>query len=90
MSNHDNITVQGTQMWMPSGKDGGEMDWETGLDVRALLILRIKLITNENLLHRSGSSTQCSAVTKLGRESKNKGIYVCVEVIHFAVQWELI
>ena len=26
----------------------------------------------------------------MGRESKNKGIYVCIELIHFVIQQELI
>ena len=39
---------------------GGEMNWHIGTGVHALTILCIKQITNENLLHNTGNSTQCS------------------------------
>ena len=42
----------------------------------ALLILCIKQMTNENLLYSAVSLTQCSIVTKMGKKSKNKEIYV--------------
>ena len=44
------------------GKRGrGGMNWEIGTDTHTLLC--IKQVTNENLLHSTGNSTQCSVVT---------------------------
>ena len=46
------------------GKGGvGGMNWKIGIDMYTLLILRIKQMTNENLLYSTGNSTQCSEVT---------------------------
>ena len=39
----------------------GEVNWETGIDIRTLLC--VKQITNENLLYSIGNSTECSVVT---------------------------
>ena len=52
------------------------MNWEIGIDTYTLLILCIKQITNENLLHSSGTPTQCSVVTEMGRKYKKEGIDV--------------
>ena len=41
----------------------GGMNWKIGIDMYTLLILRIKQMTNENLLYSTGNSTQCSEVT---------------------------
>ena len=45
----------------------GEMksgvSWGIGIDIDALLVLSIKQRTNENLLHSTRNSTQCSEVT---------------------------
>ena len=65
------------------------MNWETGTDVYALLILCIKQTTNEDTLYSTGSSASCTAVTGMGRKSKWEGIYIYVWLVHFAVQWEL-
>ena len=35
-------------------------------------------MTNENLLCKTGNSTQCSVVTWMGRKSGNEGIYVFI------------
>ena len=40
---------------------GGAGNWGIGSDIYT--ILRIKQITNENLLYSTGNSTQCSVVT---------------------------
>ena len=48
------------------------MNWEIGIDTYTLLILCIKQITNEDLLHSSGNSTQGSVVTEVGRKSKKE------------------
>ena len=40
---------------------GDGLNWETGIGVYTLL--RIKWITNENLLYTTGNSTQNSAMT---------------------------
>jgi len=42
------------------GKAGG-MNWEIGIDVHTLQC--ITQITNENPLHSTGNSVQCSVVT---------------------------
>ena len=47
------------------GWEGG-IDWETGIDVYTLLYL--KQITNKDLLHGTGNSTQYSVRTKMGKE----------------------
>ena len=47
--------TQRTNIWIPRGK-GGERNWEIGTDRHTLLILRIKWITNENLLCSTGNS----------------------------------
>ena len=43
-------------------KGGGGMNWETGVDTFTLLLLWIKQISNEKLLHSTGNSTQRSVV----------------------------
>ena len=73
---------QGVRRW------GGD-DWEIGIDMYTLLMLCIKQITNESLLYSTGNSTQCSAVTEVGRKSKKERVYVYVQLIHFAVQQKL-
>ena len=45
-----------------AGKEG-RMDRKIGIDIYTIMN---KQITNENLLYSTGSSTQCSAVTKRG------------------------
>ena len=63
----------------PKGEGGeGGMNWETGIDICALLILYVKSITNENLLCNLGNPTQCSVVTHMGRKSKKLGLRVYV------------
>ena len=54
------------------------MNWGTGIDTYAVLILCMKEITNENVLYSTGNSTQGSAVTRMGRKSKTKDICVCM------------
>ena len=68
------------------GEEGG-MDWETGIDIHTLLC--IKQTTDENLLYITGNSTQCSVVTRMGRKSKKEGIFLYVQLSHFAVQQKL-
>ena len=63
------------------------MDWETGIDIHTLLC--IKQTTDENLLYITGNSTQCSVVTRMGRKSKKEGIFLYVQLSHFAVQQKL-
>ena len=45
--------------------------------------------TNENLLYSIEYSTQCSVVTPMRRNSKKEGIYVYLQLIHFAVWHKL-
>ena len=68
------------------GGRGCGMNWDTGTDIYTPLC--IQQITNENLLYNTGSSTQYSVVTLMGRKSKKEGIDVDVYLIHFAVQQE--
>ena len=44
--------------------------WEIGIGIYPPL--RIKLVTNENLLYRTGNSTQCFAGAQMGRKSKKE------------------
>ena len=62
------------------------MNWETQSDIHTLLILFMKQITSENLLHGTGNSTQCSSVIQMGKKPKKEGIYVYIQLIDFAVQ----
>ena len=56
-------------------------DW-----VDIFTVLCIKQMTNDNLLCSAGNPTQCSVVTSMGRKSKWEGLYVYVQLIHFAVR----
>ena len=51
-----------TNIWIPRGT-WGWINWELGVDIYTLLILCIKLITNQNLLYSTGNSIQCSVMT---------------------------
>ena len=67
--------------------DGGRINWEIGIDIYTLLY--IKYITNKDLLHSTGISSQYSVMTYMGKESKKEWICVYVYLIHFAVQQKL-
>ena len=54
--------TQKTNAWISGGKGGG-MNWEIGIDIYTLLILCIKQINSENMLHSTGNSTQCPVET---------------------------
>ena len=54
----------------------GGVNWETGTD--RYMLLYIKQITFKDLLYATGNSTQYSAVTYMGKESKRSGyVYNC-------------
>ena len=55
---------------------GGGMNWETGIDLYTLLILRIRQITNKNLLYSIRNSTQCSDGDLNGKEIQKKRGYI--------------
>ena len=58
------------------------MNWETGVDIYTLLILCIKYTASEDLLYRTGNSTQCSVVKLMGRKSKTQGyMRICIYMI---------
>ena len=61
-----------TNIRLPMGKEGG-INWEIGIDIYTLLY--IKQITNKDLLHSTGNSTQNSVLTYMGKESKSG--YMC-------------
>ena len=73
---------------MPSGNgwgvcvrdELGGWDWY----IYTVDILCMKQATNESLLY---NSVLC--VTKVGRKYKKEGMYVCVRLIHFAIQQKL-
>ena len=48
--------------------------------------LCIKEVTSENLLYSIGNPPQCFVVNKMGRKSKKEGMYVYIQLIHFALQ----
>ena len=48
-------------MGAEQGKEGS-MNWEAGIDIDKLPILRIRQIANESILYSPGNSTQCFAV----------------------------
>ena len=47
--------TQRTNVWTPRGERGGGINWEIGIEIYTLI--RIKWITNENLLYSTGNST---------------------------------
>lgn len=63
---------------------GKGINWEIRIDTHTLRY--IKQIISKNLLFGTGNGAQFSAVTYMGKETKNKWIHVCVQLIHFAVQ----
>ena len=58
------------------GTEGGGINWEIRIYIYTLLYTRY--ITNNDLLHSTGSSTQYSVMTDMGKESKKEWIYVYV------------
>ena len=68
--------TQKTNLWLPGGKGSGRINWEIEMDIYTLL--RIKQITNKDLLYRTGNSTQYSVMTCMGKESKKELIYIYV------------
>ena len=65
-----------------NGGNGGEMNWETG-DIYTVLILCIKQMTIENLLYKTGNTTQrCGnlngkEIPKTGGISKHTADPIC-------------
>jgi len=49
------------------GGRGGRVNWEVGIDIYTLLILCIKHINNENMLHSTGNSTQFPVVIMIAQ-----------------------
>jgi len=70
------------------GKRGGR-NWESGTDTHTLLTLCKHETTNENLPCSTGSPTQGSVVTGMGRESYREGMHVYTQLIHFATLQKL-
>ena len=62
---------------------------EIGTDAYTLLILCIKQITDENLLHSTGNSTQHPVVTCTGRKPKDEGTCVYIQLVHCDIQQKL-
>ena len=60
-----------TEVALESSPGMGGMDWET----------TTYKIDSENLLYNTGNSTQCSAVTLMGRKSKRRGD-ICICMVH--------
>ena len=58
------------------------MDWETGIDIYTLSILRVKQTTNDNLLDSTGNSTQRPVVAYMARKStprkKREDMCICI------------
>ena len=64
------------------------MNWETRIETYTLLTLYIKQTNNENLLYNAGYSTVlCGDLNE--KEIQKTGIYVYIQLIHFAVQQKL-
>ena len=55
---------------------GAGINWETGIDIYTLL--HKKEITNKDLLHRTGHSTQYSVMTYAEQESEKQQICIYV------------
>ena len=58
------------------GVGSRRINWEIGIDIDTLLY--IKQITNKNLLHSTGNSTQFSVMTCKGKESEKEWITIYV------------
>ena len=72
---------------MVGGGEGG-MRWEIAADIYTLVCA--KQVSDKILLDSTGSSTPCSMVTCMGRQSKKRScIHIYKELIHFVVQQEL-
>ena len=69
------LQMQKINLWLPGGKGGG-INWKIGVDKYTLLY--IKQITNKDLLYSTESSSQCSVMAYMGKESKKDWIYVHV------------
>ena len=54
----------------------GGRKWEVGIDIYTLLYM--EWISNKDLLHSTGKSTQYSVVTSMGKEAKKEWIEVYV------------
>ena len=54
----------------------GGIHWKIGTDI--YILLYIKYITNKDLLYSTGNSTQYSAVTHMGKESKKIRVDTCI------------
>ena len=61
------------KLMVSKGKKGGEINWETLIDIYSLLY--IKQITNEDLPYSTGNPSQYSIVNYMGKESR-KWLYV--------------
>ena len=48
-----------------------------------------KKVYNENQLYSMGDSAHCSLVTYMGRKPRKEGTYVCIKLIHVAIQQTL-
>ena len=64
------VTDQKISLWLWRGKGGRGMNWKIGIDTYTLL--SIKQITDKDLLYSTGNSV----MTYMGKESKNKQMYV--------------
>lgn len=66
------------------------MNWEIRVDIKTLLMLCIKQITNGSLLYSTANATQCSVVTKWEGNFKKGGINISLWLIHLAAQQKII
>ena len=58
------------------GKGGAGMNWETGIDIYALLVLCIKQITNENLFYSTANCAQCCVDLNGNKIQKRRDICI--------------
>ena len=66
---------------------GERINWEFGIDIYTLLY--IKEITNKGSMYSSGNSAQYSVITKIGKESEKRWVFIYVWLIRFAVHLKL-
>ena len=71
--------VENKYMDIMQESGGSGRGWETEIDIYTLLKVRLKWMTNENLLYSLGNSTWCSVVTKMGKKSKKEG-NMCIHI----------
>ena len=82
LQNRNNSHRYRKQTYGYQREKGEAINWEIWIDI--YILVYIKQITNKNLLYSTGNSLQCSAMTYMGKDSKEEKMYI--QRTDFAVQ----